>query len=579
MKLDLQAGSRSRILAVLILFIMAIFVVRLFYLQIIEHGKYEAMANSEQLKRLTIPATRGEIYAMDGTTPVKLVLNQTVYTVFADPHVTTDDAKVIDTIRRVAGGNAQPNLEGLLKDKDSRYEILAKGVTRAQAEMIKKEDLSGVGFQAQSQRVYPEGQLAAQVLGFVNNDGVGQYGVEGALNDRLKGTDGLLQSITDVNNVPLTIGDKNIDKPAVNGDNIALTIDRNIQSYTEQALAAGLKRTGATNGSVLVMDPQTGKVLAMANLPTYDPSHYGEVQDASDFLNATVSVPYEAGSVIKSLTVATGIDKGVITPSSTFYNKGTIDVDGTTIQNASLTEVLGTQTMQTALTWSLNTGMVTVAERLGDGSHITKQARETIYHYFHDKFGFGQLTGIELAGESPGDIVSPDKVQGNAVRYSNMVFGQGMDVTMLQAASAFSSVIDGGIYHSPTVIEGTVGSDGTLSESAPKSSRQVIAKSTSGQVRDMLVKDRTDNGGDDTPGYMVGGKTGTSQALVNGVYSFDQTTGSYLGFGGDNAPRYVIMVQVSGKNMALGGAADAGPIFTDISNWMLSYLKLAPKAQ
>jgi cell division protein FtsI/penicillin-binding protein 2 len=426
--------------------------------------------------------------------------------------------------------------------------------------------------------VYPEGQLASQVLGFVNADDQGQYGIEGKLNDKLKGKDGVLQSVTDVNDVPLTIGNKNINQPAVNGENVVLSIDRNIQSYTEQALAAGLKRTGATNGSVIVMDPQTGKVMAMANLPTYDPTNYGKVQDASDFLNDTVSVPYEAGSVIKSLTVATGIDKGVITPTSTYYNKGTIDVDDITIQNASLTEVLGTQTMQTALTWSLNTGMVTIAERLGDGSNITRQARDTIYNYFHDKFGFGQLTGIELAGEEPGSIISPESQQGNAVRYSNMVFGQGMDVTMLQAASAFGSVINGGVYHDPTVVAGKVSDDGTYIPNAAKPSRQVIQKSTSDQVRQMLVTDRHDNGGADRPGYMTGGKTGTSQALVNGVYSFNQTTGSYLGFGGDDAPRYVIMVQVSGKNMALGGAKDAGPIFTDISNWMLGYLKLAPKA-
>lgn len=578
MRLDFQAGSRTKILAILVLVIMAVFIVRLFYLQIIEHDKYVALANNEQLKRLTIPATRGEIYAMDDGTPVKLVLNETVYTVFADPHVTTNDGKIIDTIRRVAGGNAQPNLDQLLKDKTSRYQILAKGVSLQQAEMIKKESLSGVGFQAQSQRVYPEGQLASQVLGFVNTDGVGQYGVEQALNDQLKGKDGLLQSVTDVNDVPLTIGNKNINKPAVNGSNIVLSIDRNVQSYTEQALVAGLKRTGATNGSAIVMDPQTGRVLAMANLPSYDPTNYGNVQDPSEFLNDTISVPYEAGSVIKSLTVATGIDKGVITPTSTYNNTGTIRVDDITIQNASLTEVLGTQTMQTALTWSLNTGMVTVAERLGDGSNITKQARQTIYQYFHDKFGFGQLTGIELSGESPGDIISPDDEQGNAVRYSNMVFGQGMDVTMLQAASAFGSVIDGGIYRDPSVIAGTVRDDGTFVPNSPRPTRQVIQKSTSDQVRQMLLKDRHDNGGADISGYSVGGKTGTSQALINGSYSFNQTTGSYLGFGGDDTPRYVIMVQVSGKNMALGGAKDAGPIFTDISNWMLGYLRLAPKA-
>jgi len=556
---------------------MAIFVAKLFYLQIIKHSDYVAEANAEQVKPLIIPAKRGLIYAMDGSNTVPLVINQTVYTMFADPLTVTEPDKVLNVIREVAGGNLRPHPEDLLNRRDTRYQILGTKLTREQAEKIKSQNLRGIGFQEESQRVYPEGSLAAQTLGFVNAAGQGQYGVEEALNDRLTGHDGLLKSVTDVSGVPLTIGNQNINKPAQDGDNIALTIDRNIQAYVERALAAGLKRSGATNGSVLVMDPQTGKVMAMANLPTYDPSNYGNAKDASVFQNATISTPYEAGSVVKSLTVSTGLDKGVITPSSTFYNKGIIRVDDTTIQNADTSEALGTQTMQTALTDSLNTGMVTIAERLGDDSHITKESRDTIYNYFHDRFKLGQLTGIELAGESPGIIIAPGSVQGNAVRYSNMVFGQGMDITMLQMTSAFSSIINGGVYYTPTVVAGTVGGDGGLTPSDPKPFTRVVQAKTSKDIKRMLEIDRHDNGAIDPAGYHVGGKTGTSQALINGRYSFTQTVGTYIGFGGDKTARYVIMVQVSGKGKNLQGAHDASPIFGNISNWMLRYLKIAPK--
>ncbi|USN96317.1 MAG: penicillin-binding protein 2 [Candidatus Nomurabacteria bacterium] len=575
--LAFHKGSRSKVLAVLLLGIMFIFVSRLFYLQIMKHDYYVKQSDAEQIKPLIIPAKRGLIYGLDGSSPVPLVINQTVYTMFADPTEVSDPGKVVSTIRRLAGSNLRPNLDSLLGRKDTRYQILGTALTRRQAESIKKENFTGIGFQEQSQRVYPEGSLAAQTLGFVNANGDGQYGIEGALNDQLTGKDGLLKSVTDVSGVPLTIGNQNVDIPAKNGQNIALTLDRNIQSYTEKALAAGLKRTGATNGSAVVMDPQTGRVMAMANLPTYNPTDYGRVKSESVYQNAIISAPYEAGSVVKSLTISAGLDKNIITPSSTFYNRGTIQVDGTTIQNASTTEALGTQTMQTALTDSLNTGMVTIAERLGDGSHITKKARDTIYDYFHNRFGFGRLTGIELTGESPGIIISPDSVQGNAVRYSNMVFGQGMDITMIQMASAFSSIINGGVYYEPTVIAGTVDNDGNLTAANPKISHQVVNPDTSRKVKKMLEVDRRDNGAVDPAGYQIGGKTGTSQALVNGRYSFTQTVGTYIGFGGDNVARYVIMVQVSGKGKNLQGAHDAAPIFTDVSNWLIDYLKLQPK--
>lgn len=557
---------------------MAVFVVRLFYLQIIKHNDYVAQAAAEQIKPLTIPAKRGLIYAMDGSSPVPLVINQTVYTMFADPSTVTDESKVLSVIRQVAGGNLRSNPEDLLNRKDSRYQILGTKLTRQQAEMIKSKNLTGIGFQEESQRVYPESSLAAQTLGFVNAEGKGQYGIEEALNDQLTGHDGLLKSVTDVSGVPLTIGDKNINKPAQNGQNIALTIDRNIQAYTEKALAKGLQNSHAPDGSVIVMDPQSGKVLAMANLPTFDPSQYTKVQDAAAFNNAVVSVPYEPGSDIKTFTVATGLDKGAIQPDSTYHNTDKIQVEDRTIENATKGQT-GNITMQTALNYSLNTGMVTIAERLGDGTNINDQARGTMYDYFHNKFGFGQDTGIEVAGEQPGIIIPPTNQEGNAVRYSNMSFGQGMDLTMIQVASAFGSLVNGGTYYSPTVIEGTVDADGTLTPATPKAPKTgIISADTANKIHTMIHTARAAfYAKQDKPGYDIGGKTGTSQTLENGKYVDNQTVATYLGYGGDTSAKYVIMVQASGPGLNLQGNKDALPIFTDISNWLIDYLKLQPK--
>lgn len=577
MKLELQAGSRTRILAFIVIALMAIFVARLFYLQIIKHDEYVALAMKEQVKRLTIPAKRGLIYAMDGNTPVKLVMNETVYTLFADPKVVTDAQKVENVVRRVAGGNVRPHLEELLDKKDTRYQILATKLNRKQAEMIKEENLAGIGFQEVSQRVYPEGQLAAQTLGFVNAEGKGQYGVEDKLNNRLTGKDGLLQSVTDVSNVPLTIGNRNINKPAQDGDNVVLTIDRNIQAYAEKALADGLQRTKAQKGSVMIMDPENGHVLAMANLPTYKPAEFTKVMDAAAFNNATVTMPYEAGSVIKTLTVATGIDQHVIEPDSTYTNTDKIQVEDRTISNATKGQT-GVITIQKALNYSLNTGMVTIAQRLGDGRAITQEARNTMYQYYHDRFGLGELTGIEVSGEAKGNVIPPTVSEGNAVRYSNMSFGQGMNVTMVQVCSAFSSLINGGNYFKPTLVAGTMEGAGFKPAPEQASRKGVISPETSAKVRSMIHTAReTFYAGSDRKGYEIGGKTGTSQTLVNGQYTDDQTIGTYLGYGGDDRPRYVIMVQVSGKNMNLEGGKHAMPIFTDISNWMIDYMKLQPK--
>lgn len=579
MKPHLLKNSRSRIIAGILIAIAAIFVIRLFYLQVIQHNFYVALAQQEQVKKETINAKRGEIYALNGTTPVQLVMNETVYTVYADPAVLKDTSEVTQVMKEIAGGNVVKGFEDRLENKESRYQIIANRVTRTQAEKIKEKELYGIGFQAVSQRVYPEGRLASQVLGFVNADGKGNYGVEGFLDAQLRGENGRLQTVTDVRKIPLTIGDNNIREPAKDGTNYVLTIDRNIQSKVEEVTKEYAGRYDADLVSVLIMNPKNGQVMAMANHPDYDPSRYFEVNDPSLFNNHAVSDPYEPGSDIKTFTMAAAIDKGVATAQDTFVNTDFVRVEDRTISNA-YKGITGEITYQTAMNWSLNTGFVNLAMRLGNGTQITPQARETLYDYFHNKFRISEPTGVELANEARGILYAPTTQEGNAVRYSNISFGQGLDATMMQVTAGFGSIINGGDYYKPTVIAGEmINGEYAPNPTATPVERGVVKASTSKAIRDMTIEARNFSfSGRDKPGYAVGGKTGTSQVIKNGTYADDETIATYLGFGGsEDSPEYVIMVSVAGDQKIFGGAQHAMPIFTDISNWMLDYLKIKPK--
>lgn len=581
----LISHNRIRLLKFMLLAIMAIFVARLFYMQIIQHTKYEALAMNEQFKSLIIPAKRGEIYAMDGVTPVKIVLNENVYTVFVDPTEVKDPDAVVKAVRDISGGTAVSDINDLVRAKPSRYKIVAKNVSRKQAELLQEKHLRGLGFQKTTRRVYPEGQLAAQVLGFVNAEGKGQYGIEEGMNSELKGVDGILRSVTDVSNVPLTIGNKNIRTPAQDGENVVLTIDRNIQSYSEHALADQMQKLGATNGSVLVMDPQSGRIMAMVSMPTYNPEEYTKVMDGNAFNNTTIATPYEPGSVMKTFTAAMALDKGVITPTSTYNNIDKITLDGApSIGNASKGQT-GVITFQHALNWSLNTGYVTVADRLGGVNNpvgiatLNNKAKDVMYDYLYNHFKLGQRTGINLAGEQAGMIIRPTDPEGTPFQYANMAFGQGMNLTMVQVAAGFSSIVNGGKYYAPTVTAGSVDADGNYKpNAAAKPAGQTISPEASAEAKQMIHDARgAFYSSKDKAGYDIGGKTGTSQTLINGSYDNNQTIGSYLGYGGDTMPRYVIMVQMSAPGKTFAGNTDAMPVFTNISNWMIDYMKLQPR--
>lgn len=579
----LNGRTRTELMLLGVLVVFGFVSTRLFYLQVIRHDHYVQQANNIQISKLTVMPERGKIFIRDGDSIVPLVLNQNVYTVYADPSEVKSAQReaIIATIREVAGGNAAENLSSMLDNTKSRYVVLAKQVSREQAELIKKKEYVGVGFQETSRRVYPEKTLAAQLLGYVDADGKGQYGLEGALNTRLTGRPGMLQAVTDVRKVPLTIGQNDIRQPAVDGDELVLTIDRSIQSQAETILSNGLKRVGATKGSVLVMDPRNGAVLAMANMPTYNPGEYNKVENYEVFQNGVVSQPYETGSVIKTLTMGVGLDSGAIAYDDTFNNTGSIRVDDFTITNVEEDPIDPAATMTDILHYSLNTGVVHVLQEIGGGS-VNKQARDTLYHYFHNQFRLGELTGIEQAGEAAGTVIGPDEGTGRNVRYANMTFGQGMDVTMIQTAAAFSALINGGTYYKPHLVAG-VREGSSFKESAPEVVKSGVVKpEASEQSKRMIWQGRKQGffGHLDAEGYMIGGKTGTSQVIdpKTGKYSDTNSIGTYLGFGATNTPSYVIMVKVEDSKVRGGyeGTTAAGPIFNDLNAWMIDYLRLSP---
>ena len=577
-------GSQTRAsrVAWLLLFILAIFSVRLFYIQVIKHKEYLTKADNMQTDRQVLPAVRGQIYVRDTDGNIApLVLNRTVYTLFADPSEVKDANKARELVRRVAGDKLVQKNDplGKLGDKNRRYVVLAQELTQQQAEAIRKEKLSGLGLKPASQRVYPEGALAAQTLGFVNADGKGQYGVEQALDGRLGGKAGLLKTVTDVSKVPLTIGTNDVSIPAKDGENIVLSIDRNVQSQAEETLAAGLKDAKATTGSMVVMDPQTGRVLAMANFPSYNPEQYRKVDTPAVYKNNVTMNAYEPGSVMKLFTVGAGLDSGAITPRSTFLDTGCVQVDDAKMCNVERNIDGKMMTPMNLLEYSLNTGAVWVLQQMGGGS-INLAGRQKYYGYLTKNYRFNQPTGIELAHEADSVIFKPDMNRGPRVLYANMTFGQGEQLTMIQVISAFSAVINGGNYYKPTVVLGSYDiNTNKLTEQKPQLLQgNVLAPQHSYDLRDMLQQARylgakgklRDNG------YFVGGKSGTAQKIdpVTGKYSHTLTTGTYIGFGADKtkAPKYAIMVRVDdAHNGGYAGSAAAQPIFDKMSNFMIQY--------
>ncbi|MBR2543142.1 penicillin-binding protein 2 [Candidatus Saccharibacteria bacterium] len=574
-----QSNSRIKILKNVTLLLFAVILVRLFFIQIVEHDAYLAKADEQHTLEKTITARRGEIYMMDGDEPVAVVLNQTRYQIVIDPTVTEkeDAKKVLETY---AKEYKTADLDEVYGTENLRYAIIAKDVPRELAEEIAEADIPAIWLKKTNRRVYPEGEFASGLLGFVNDEGKGQYGVEGSLNEQLSGKDGLLKTTADVNKVALSIGNDNIKVPAEDGKNIILSIDRRLERRIEELALEAIDNTIATNASVLVMDPNTSKVLAMANLPNYNPDKYTEVANVDSFLNYTLEVPYEPASVCKTFTYSAAIEEGVMSPETTYFNKHFETIDGWQINNASKNDFLyGNVDMRRAFNWSLNTGSIHALKLLGGNpDSINQQGREKLYDYFYNKFHLGQFTGIELY-EAAGLIQDPNEGWGRDSVYANMTFGQNLSITMLQTATAFSAAVNGGVWRTPSVVEG-IYEDGEIKpfiKTEPVIEETILSEQTSATMRELLISNRSNI---KRPGYDMGGKTGTGEVVREGAYTenFAELIGSYVGFIATEGelPKYVIMVKMWGEGKDVV-ASDAMDLFNSVSDYMINYYKIKPK--
>ncbi len=496
--------------------------------------------------------------------------------------------KIEETINEIVGEeNLLATWEKAWSDDELQYLKLAENLDYEVASKIKEAGCVGVAFNEDTQRVFPSGTLASQLLGYKNANNQGS-GIEGGIVDEellasFNGTDGVLKAVMAVDQIPLSIGSEYTEVPAVDGKDIVLTVDINVQRKVEQLLAAKVEGDERiATASAIVMDPSTGKIMAMANYPNFDPNNYA-ASEQETLINRVTTGLYEPASVIKPFTYAFALNENKISLDDTYNNTGSTIVGDKKIENARGTsQYKGIIDFQTAINHSLNTGSVEVLRRVG-GGEITKDARQTMYSYFTESFGLGRKTGVEIYEEA-GIIAKPDSANGAAVQYSNMTFGQGMSVTMLQVATGFSSLVNGGNYIQPTLIEGVLNDNGEIvPRETNKSIRSTLTADTSVQIRKMLTKVRAVNGGyADPEGYNIGVKSGTAETInpETGAYIKDETNASALGFGGggeeDDVPRYVIMVRLDGDRSLLWGSADAVPVFTDISNYLIEYLRISP---
>lgn len=573
---------RIQLWYIALIVVLTIFGIRLFYLQIIRHDYYKKTALSGQLKQYEITADRGVIEAHDGNDVVPIVLNETKYTLFADPKYIKNPAKVAEAVQKTIGGNAE-EYDKKMK-LDTRYAILAKKLNKNQKESLDKLEIKGIGTRESSLRTYPQGDMAAQILGFVDDEGNGKYGLEQAIQKQLVGTPGQLKAITDAQGVPLVANTDNIVTKPKSGHRVLLTIDIAMQRQLEDILKAGLDKAQSKSGSAIIIDPSSGAIKAMANYPTYNPAEFYKVENPDVFNNSAVSSPLEVGSIMKPLTAAAALDQGVVNKNTTYNDPSRYKIGDAVVTNIEEDGGAGVRSVADILELSLNTGATWLLMQMG-GGQINQKARTAWHSYMTDKYRFGKITGIEQGYESPGSVPDPNDGYGLNIQYANTAFGQGMTATPLQMASALSAVINGGTYYRPRLIDQTISADGKVQKKKSEVlQNNVVSPSVSNDMvtlmEGVVAKNyATYSMQKPASSFSIGGKTGTAEiAKAGGGYFTDKFNGTFMGFVGGDKPEYVIVVRVNEPGIkGYAGSKAAAPIFGSISSMLINTFGVTPR--
>lgn len=538
--------------------------VRSFTKQVLEHDYYTALADNQQVWQSEQQARRGQIYDRNGY-PLAVNLSLPALEVIPnqvdDAEYTARKLSLVIHLSREEELNLREDLDG-----DLMYiPPLKHKLTTEEVEKVRELDLPGVILVPEDWRYYPEGQLASQIMGYLDTEGMGQYGIEGYFNDELMGSSGFVENYKDRTGRVIVDSEKVLNQ-VQQGVNLYLTIDRAVQYFVEEKLKNAVDAFQADGGSVVIMDPKTGQIVAMANYPTFDPNEYYNINDYQYFNNAVVSNAWEPGSVFKPLTMAMAMDMGKITPETAEVFGASIKVLDREIWNSEK-RPYGLETMTQVLENSDNVGMVWVGQQIGV---------DNFYDYLY-KFGFGDPTNIDIANEGVGLVV--DKSLVSEVDMATMTFGQGIAVTPIQLVSAMGAIANGGHLMKPYVVDKIETVDGKEVYIEPEKVRSVINPATSSSVAAMMVSVVENGHGKQAgvEGYYVAGKTGTAQVPVNGVYDPNKTIGSFVGFAPAFDPVFVMLVKVDIPKTTEWAESSAAPLFGEIAEFLLNYYMVPPE--
>lgn len=542
---------RAGLLLVGVLIVFTIFAGRLLEIQAFRGDALAAAALDQRTTTVKVLADRGDVLDARGV-PLAMTVESRHVTV--DQTLVTDPLATAQAIAGVLGTPAGPLVERLTGDR--RFAYVVKDITPEQWRVIDELGLTGVYSERTLKRIYPSGDVAANVVGFVGSEGAGLAGIEYALDDRLAGTDGL-RTFERASGVAIPGSAAVVEEP-VPGSPVQLTIDRDIQYVAQRALANEVMATGAESGSIVVMDPRTGDILALASVPTFDPNDPGAADEANRGNRAITDV-FEPGSTAKVMTVAAVIEEGGADANTMFDIPPTLDRGGKTFHDA--TEHGGYNwDLATILSQSSNIGTILAAETIPE---------ETYFSYV-ERFGIGKPSGVGLPGESPGYL--PPMDDWSATTFPTLAFGQGFSVNAIQMADVFATIANDGVRMPARIL---------ADPAAPVAQgERVVSERTARTVREMLERVVAAEGTAPMagiPGYRVGGKTGTAQVIDPecGCYN-GETIGSFIGMAPIEAPELVVAVTIVKPKVTQMGGELAGPVFREVMTYALQAQRVAP---
>ncbi|MGK2955172.1 MAG: peptidoglycan D,D-transpeptidase FtsI family protein [Solirubrobacterales bacterium] len=543
-RLEKRVGLLFFICILLLAGIMA----RAFYLQGIQGSSFASQASSQQEDIIEIPGLRGPILDRNG---LELAGSEPGASIYATPYQIKDAQKESTQVAAALGADQDDVLQAITQPGGFSY--VAKKVDLAKAGKVEKLGLEGIGQLPDTLRTRPQGDLASQVIGAVNEEGEGLTGLEAAENETLQGVNGERRIVKDALGDPIrldNLGD------SVDGEPVQLTLDASIQAEAEKVLAEVGDIHDPVNASAVVMDTRNSQILAMANWPPVDLDKLEEASSDS-LLNVGTSYTYEPGSTFKAITVASALETGTVTPESSFTLAPTIQVFDRTIEES---HARGTVTLSVAdiLAQSSNVGAVTIGLEMG--------ARK--FSNWIDRFGFGQKTGVEYPGEEQGIVLPYKDWSGSTI--GNVPIGQGLAVTPIQMVAAYGALANDGILRQPKLVK-SVGGVKTPTDPG----HQIISPDVAFQVRDML-KGVLAPGGTasevSVPGYTLAGKTGTAQIATEGGYSDTRYVASFMGIAPADNPAIAVSVMVNEPKNGHTGAEAAAPAFGELASFTLPYL-------